>query len=121
MAALADAVIAAHGAVHIVVNNAGVSVAAPFEYQSLEDFAWLIGINFWGVVYGCKFFLPHLKAAGEGHIVNLSSVLGTPGPPTQSSYAAAKFAVRGFSESLRTELEPYRIGVTSVHPAAINT
>jgi NAD(P)-dependent dehydrogenase (short-subunit alcohol dehydrogenase family) len=121
MAALPDAVLAAHGAVHIVVNNAGVAVAAPFEHQSLEDLDWILGINLWGVIYGCKFFLPHLKRAGEGHIVNISSIFGIVGPPNQSSYAVAKFGVRGLSESLRAELEPCGIGVTSVHPGAIKT
>ncbi|MEZ4450147.1 MAG: SDR family NAD(P)-dependent oxidoreductase [Nannocystaceae bacterium] len=121
MEAFAADVAAAHGRVHIVVNNAGVSVSAPFEQHTLEDFEWLMGINFWGVVYGCKFFLPHLQAAGEGHIVNISSLFGLIGLPTQSSYCAAKFAVRGLSEALRTELAPNNIGVTSVHPGGINT
>ena len=121
MEAFVAAVAEAHGRVHVVVNNAGVSVTAPFEQHSLEDFEWLMGINFWGVVYGCKLFLPHLKAAGEGHIVNISSLFGLIGLPTQSSYAASKFAVRGLSESLRTELAPLNIGVTSVHPGGINT
>ena len=121
MEALPGAVLGAHGAVHIVVNNAGVSVAAPFEHQSLEDIDWILGINLWGVIYGCKFFLPHLKAAGEGHIVNISSVFGIVGPPNQSTYSVAKFAVRGLSESLRAELGPFGIGVTSVHPGAIKT
>ncbi|MCW5830419.1 MAG: SDR family NAD(P)-dependent oxidoreductase [Deltaproteobacteria bacterium] len=110
-----------HGRVNIVINNAGVSVTAPFEKHTLEDFEWIVGINFWGVVYGCKFFLPHLKAAGEGHIVNISSVFGLIGLPSQSSYAATKFAVRGFSESLRAELTGQNIGVTCVHPGGINT
>ncbi|MCB9700925.1 MAG: SDR family NAD(P)-dependent oxidoreductase [Myxococcales bacterium] len=121
MEAFAADVLESHGRIHVVVNNAGVSVTAPFEDHSLEDFEWLMGVNFWGVVYGCKFFLPHIKAAGEGHIVNISSLFGLIGLPTQSSYAASKFAVRGFSESLRTELRPYGIGVTSVHPGGINT
>lgn len=121
MEALADEVVAEHGRVDIVINNAGVSVTAPFEEHSLEDFEWIVGINFWGVVYGCKFFLPHLKRAGEGHIVNISSLFGIIGLPTQSSYAATKFAVRGFSESLRAELAEHNIGVTSVHPGGIRT
>jgi NAD(P)-dependent dehydrogenase (short-subunit alcohol dehydrogenase family) len=121
MRAFVDEVVDAHGRVHVVINNAGVSVSAPFDEHSLEDFEWLFGVNFWGVVYGCKFFLPHIKAAGEGHIVNVSSLFGLIGLPTQSSYAASKFAVRGFSESLRSELRPLRIGVTSVHPGGINT
>ncbi|MBK8260626.1 MAG: SDR family NAD(P)-dependent oxidoreductase [Nannocystis sp.] len=121
MEAFVDEVIAAHGRVEIVVNNAGVSVTAPLEEHSFEDFEWLVGINFWGVVYGCKLFLPHLKAAGEGHIVNISSMFGLIGLPTQSSYCATKFAVRGFSESIRMELAPLKIGVTSVHPGGIST
>jgi len=121
MEALADEVIDSHGQVNVLVNNAGVSVSALFEEHSLEDFEWLFGVNFWGVVYGCKFFLPHIKAADEGHIVNISSLFGLIGLPTQSSYAASKFAVRGFTESLRTELAEHRIGVTSVHPGGIKT
>jgi len=110
-----------HSAVHILVNNAGVSVAASFEQHSLEDFEWLMGINFWGVIYGCKFFLPLLRRAPEGHIVNISSVFGLVGVPLNSSYCASKFAVRGFSESLRAELTGSSIGVTSVHPGGVKT
>lgn len=121
MKALPKAVIAEHGHVHIVVNNAGVSVTAPFEHHSIEDFEWIVGINFWGVVYGCKYFLPYIQNESEGHIVNISSVFGIIGLPSQSSYAATKFAVRGFSESLRTELSPQHIGVTSIHPGGVNT
>lgn len=117
----ASEVIDAHGEAHVLVNNAGVTVFASFEEHSIEDLEWILGVNLWGVLYGCKFFLPHLKAAGEGHIVNLSSVFGIIAPPLQTSYVATKFAVRGFSESLRAELAEYRIGVTSVHPGAIQT
>ncbi|MDH4281840.1 MAG: SDR family NAD(P)-dependent oxidoreductase [Myxococcales bacterium] len=121
MAAFASAVIDAHGEAHILVNNAGVTVYASFEEHSIQDLEWILGVNLWGVIYGCKFFLPHLKAAGEGHIVNLSSVFGIIAPPLQTSYVATKFAVRGFSESLRAELAEENIGVTSVHPGAIKT
>ncbi len=121
MEAFAASAAEAHGTVNIVVNNAGVTLTAPFEQQSMEDFEWLVGINFWGVVYGCRFFLPYLKQAGEGHIVNVSSILGLIGVPTQSSYVATKFAVRGFSESLRAELAGSNIGVTVVHPGLIRT
>lgn len=121
MATFAEDVVAAHHAAHILVNNAGVTVIASFEDQSLEDFEWVLGVNLWGVIYGCKAFLPHLKAAGEGHIVNLSSVFGIIAPPLQTSYVATKFAVRGFSESLRAELADANIGVTSVHPGTIQT
>ncbi|MFW6051503.1 MAG: SDR family NAD(P)-dependent oxidoreductase [Myxococcota bacterium] len=121
MASFARDVAGEHGAVHIVVNNAGVSVSANFADMPIEDFEWIVGVNFWGVVYGCKFFLPYLLEAGEGHIVNLSSVFGFIGLATQSAYAATKFAVRGFSESLRTELQGKGIGVTSVHPGPVKT
>ena len=121
MAAFPDAVLAEHRTVHIVVNNAGVMVADAFETHTLEDFEWLIGINFWGVVYGCKFFLPHLRRSDEGHIVNLSSMFGFYGLPTQTSYCASKFAVRGFTESLRAELAGSGIGVTAIHPGTIRT
>jgi len=114
-------VVEAHGGVNLLVNNAGVTVNASFVEHSLEDFEWLMGINFWGVVYGCKFFLPHLLSAEEGHIVNLSSLFGLLGVPQQSSYCASKFAVRGFTESLRVELSPTKVGVTSVHPGGIAT
>jgi NAD(P)-dependent dehydrogenase (short-subunit alcohol dehydrogenase family) len=121
MQAFVGEVLEAHGGVNILVNNAGVSVSATFENQSVEDFEWLMGINFWGVVYGCKFFLPALLAADEAHIVNISSVFGLVGVPLQSSYCASKFAVRGFSESLRAELGQTRVRVTSVHPGGIAT
>lgn len=121
MQAFADEVIEAHGRAHIIVNNAGVTVTAKFEDHSLDDFEWLVGINFWGVVYGCKFFLPHLRAEGWGSIVNLSSVFGLTGVPSQSSYCATKFAVRGLSESLAYELANDNIDVLCVHPGGIRT
>ncbi|NNM51622.1 MAG: SDR family NAD(P)-dependent oxidoreductase [Pseudomonadales bacterium] len=121
--AWADAVAKEHGQVHVIINNAGVALAATVEDMSYEDFEWLMNINFWGVVYGTKAFLPHLKTAGEGHVVNISSVFGLIGVPTQSAYNAAKFAVKGFTESLREELaiEGAPIGVTCVHPGGIKT
>lgn len=92
--AWADLVVDEHGAVNLIFNNAGVAVAATVESISYEDFEWLMNINFWGVVHGTKAFLPHLKAAGEGHVVNVSSVFGLVSIPSQSAYNAAKFAVR---------------------------
>ncbi|MCY1015708.1 SDR family NAD(P)-dependent oxidoreductase [Pyxidicoccus sp. MSG2] len=121
--AWADAVVQTLGAVHVVINNAGVALGATIEDTRYEDFEWLMNINFWGVVYGTKAFLPHLRAAGEGHIVNVSSVFGLIGVPTQGAYNAAKFAVKGFTEALRQELEveSVPIGVTCVHPGGIKT
>jgi NAD(P)-dependent dehydrogenase (short-subunit alcohol dehydrogenase family) len=121
--AYADAVAGEHGRVNVVVNNAGVALSSLIEHMSYDDFDWLMGINFWGVVHGTKAFLPHLRRAGEGHIVNVSSVFGIIGVPTQSAYNAAKFAVRGFTESLRQELEldPCGVSCTCVHPGGIRT
>jgi NAD(P)-dependent dehydrogenase (short-subunit alcohol dehydrogenase family) len=121
--AWADQVAAEHGKVNLVFNNAGVALAASIDEGSIEDIQWLIGINYWGVVYGTKAFLPHLKAAGEGHIVNLSSVFGLISVPAQSAYNSAKFAVRGFTDALRMELEIADCGVscTTVHPGGIKT
>jgi butyryl-CoA dehydrogenase len=121
--AWADQVVEEHGRVHLVINNAGVALAATVESMSYEDFEWLMGINFWGVVYGTKAFLPHLKAADQGHIVNLSSVFGLVSIPSQSAYNAAKFAVRGFTDALRMELEieGSSVSVTTVHPGGIKT
>ena len=122
--AWADRVVADHGAVNLVVTNAGVAMlGAMVESMSYQDFEWLMNINFWGVVYGTKAFLPHLKASGEGHIVNVSSAFGLISFPSQSAYNAAKFAVRGFTDSLRMELEIEKapVSVTTVHPGGIKT
>ncbi|HEX4602977.1 MAG TPA: SDR family oxidoreductase [Candidatus Angelobacter sp.] len=109
------------GRASLLVNNAGVALMGTFAEVSLEDMQWLIGINFWGVVHGCKFFLPLLQREPDAHIVNVSSIFGLIGPPGQTAYASSKFAVRGFSESLREELRATAIKVTSVHPAGIAT
>jgi NAD(P)-dependent dehydrogenase (short-subunit alcohol dehydrogenase family) len=121
--AWADQVVAGHGRVNLIVNNAGVALAATIEAMSYPDFEWLMSINFWGVVYGTKAFLPHLKAAGEGHVINLSSVFGLISVPGQAAYNAAKFAVRGFTDALRMELEMEGCGVscTTVHPGGVKT
>ena len=89
------------GHVDIVVNNAGVGLMATVEEGSYEDLEWLMGINFWGVVNGTDAFLPHLKASGDGHVVNVSSVFGLQAIPGQAAYNSAKFAVRGFTDALR--------------------
>ena len=121
MARLPAEVVSQHGGVQVLVNNAGVSVAGRFEDQSIEDLQWIVGVNFWGVVHGCKFFLPELRKADEAHIVNISSMFGFIGVPSQSSYCATKFAVKGLTEALWAELQDTRIGVTSIHPGGINT
>jgi short-subunit dehydrogenase len=119
----ADAAIREHGQVHLVINNAGVVHAGTVEKTPLEDYEWLMAINYWGVVYGTKAFLPQLLAQGEGHVVNVSSVFGLFAQPGMSAYNSSKFAVRGFTESLRQELDLARRGVsaTCVHPGGIKT
>jgi len=112
-----------HGDVNMIVNNAGVAMSATIEGSTYEDLEWLMGINFWGVVHGTKAFLPHLKASGDGHVVNISSVFGLLSIPTQSAYNAAKFGVRGFTDALRMELEIERapVSATTIHPGGIKT
>jgi NAD(P)-dependent dehydrogenase (short-subunit alcohol dehydrogenase family) len=109
------------GGVSLLVNNAGVALYGTFAELSLEEMQWLIGINFWGVVYGCKFFLPLLERHADAHIVNVSSVFGLIGPPGQIAYCSSKFAVRGFSECLREELRAKPVKVSCVHPAGVAT
>ena len=118
---LADDVIARHGGVTHLINNAGVGLFGTFEQVSIEDFEWLMGINFWGVVYGCKVFLPILKQQSEAHIVNVSSVFGLIAPEEQTAYCSSKFAVRGFTESLRHEMAGTNVAVSCVHPGGILT
>ena len=119
----AAAAIAAHPSLNIVVNNAGVALMGQFDEIDQAQMDWLMNINFWGVVHGTRAFLPHLAKQREAHIVNVSSVFGIVAPPGQTAYASAKFAVRGFSESLRHELQmansPVKLSV--VHPGGIAT
>lgn len=121
--AWADRVVADHGCAHLIFNNAGVALGATVDGMKLADFEWLMNINFWGVVHGTQAFLPHLKAAGEGHVINISSLFGLLAVPASSAYHASKFAVRGFTESLRQELDVMDCGVsaTCVHPGGIKT
>ncbi|VVE85829.1 SDR family NAD(P)-dependent oxidoreductase [Pandoraea sputorum] len=114
---------AAHGKINLVFNNAGVSLSVPVATARLEDIEWLMNINFWGVVHGTQAFLPYLTASGDGHIVNTSSLFGIIAMPTQSAYNASKFAVRGFTEALRMELElaGSPVSCTCVHPGGIAT
>src|SRR5580658_8018420 len=108
----AEDVVARHGRVTLLINNAGVALIGTFEELSLDDVRWLMGINFWGVVYGVKYFLPILKQQPRAQIVNLSSVFGMIAPVGQSAYSASKFAVRGFTEALRHELEGTSVSVS---------
>lgn len=114
---------AQHNRVNLVFNNAGVALSSTIEGMDYADLEWIVGINFWGVVHGTKAFLPYLKASGAGHIVNTSSVFGLFSQPGMSGYNATKFAVRGFTEALRQELDLMKCGVsaTCVHPGGIRT
>jgi len=119
--AFAARVLREFGTAHVVVNNAGVAVSQTVNDLTWEDFEWLMDINFWGVAYGTKAFLPALLKQNEGTIVNVSSVFGLIGVPTQGAYNAAKFAVRGFTEALRHELKDTNVRAISVHPGGIKT
>lgn len=114
-------VVAAHGRANLVINNAGVALLGTFEELSTADIAWLMGVNFWGVVYGTKYFLPVLQQQPTAHLVNVSSIFGIIGFPGQSAYNASKFAVRGFTEALRHELEDSTVRISCVHPGGIKT
>jgi NAD(P)-dependent dehydrogenase (short-subunit alcohol dehydrogenase family) len=111
------------GRINVVVNNAGVALSGTVGALSMRDYEWIMQINFWGVVYGSKVFLPHLEASGSGHIVNISSVFGLSAQPLMSGYNASKFAVRGFTESLRQDLDLARscVSASCVHPGGIKT
>ena len=121
--AFAQAAVAAHPSLNIVINNAGVALMGQFGEIDQSQMEWLMNINFWGTVHATRAFLPHLATRPEAHIVNLSSIFGIIGPPGQTAYCASKFAVRGFSESLRHELQmaksPVRLSV--VHPGGVAT
>ncbi|MBB4658993.1 SDR family NAD(P)-dependent oxidoreductase [Parvularcula dongshanensis] len=121
VAALPEAVRAEHEAVSLLFNNAAVAIGGDFEEVSAEDFDWLISINFGAVVDMTRAFLPVLRRAPRARIVNLSSIFGIVAPAGQTAYAASKFAVRGFSEALRHELEGSSVGVTIVHPGGVAT
>lgn len=121
MRALADTLAAEQGELHVLVNNAGINATAAFAAQPLDELERVMAVNFGGVLYGCKLLLPLLRRAGEGHIVNISSLAGLIAFPSQAIYCASKFAVRGLSEALRMELSGEHIGVTCVHPGAVRT
>lgn len=121
MAALPDEIVAEHGRVDLLINNAGITLQKSFDTHSIEDWERIVNLNFWGVLYGCKFFKPFLEKSTDAHVVNMSSMTGMLGLPAQSSYCATKAAVKGLTESLWAEWGAAGIGVTSVHPGAIKT
>ncbi|WP_424638935.1 SDR family NAD(P)-dependent oxidoreductase [Embleya sp. AB8] len=122
----ADTTVERFGQVNLVINNAGVALTASVDEMEWADFEWIMGVNFWGVAHGTKSFLPHLRGADPArgaHVVNVSSSFGLFGMPQHSAYSATKYAVRGFSDSLRNELrrEGSEIGVTTAYPGGIKT
>lgn len=121
MAAFAADVTDAHGKADVVINNAGVDLSQTVADMTYDDFEWLMGINFWGVVHGTKEFLPGMLERRHGTIVNVSSIFGIFAFPTHSAYCASKFAVRGFTESLRSELHDTGVSAVLVHPGGIDT
>lgn len=121
IAALPAAVVAEHGSVDLLINNAGVALGGTFDQVSEENFDWLMSINFDAVVTLCRAFLPLLRQRPEARIVNISSLFGLITPAGQTAYCASKFAVRGFSNALRLELLNANVGVTVVHPGGVAT
>lgn len=119
----AGSVIDRFGVVNVVINNAGVALNGRVADLDWDDIDWIMGIDWWGVVHGTKFFLPAIIESGDGHVVNISSLFGLVSMPDQAFYNAAKYAVRGFTEALREEMliDGHKVGVTSVHPGGIKT
>lgn len=117
----ADQVRRDFGTAHFIFNNAGVTLAGTIAHSTIEEIEWQLGINLWGVIYGCKAFLPMLLEQREGHLVNISSIFGIVAFPGQGAYNISKFGVRGFTECLWQELEGTGVGATSVHPGGIRT
>ncbi|GAB2612300.1 acetoin dehydrogenase [Paractinoplanes abujensis] len=118
---LAAEVASRHGGVDLLVNNAGVTLMGEFEQNAMPDFEWLLEINLMAVIRLTKAFLPQLLARPGSHVVNVSSLFGLIAPAGQVAYVTSKFAVRGFTDALRHELEPRGVGVTVVHPGGIRT
>jgi NAD(P)-dependent dehydrogenase (short-subunit alcohol dehydrogenase family) len=118
---LARFVIAERGHVDILFNNAGVGAGGSFTETTVEEFEWTFSINFWGVLYGIKAFLPHMIERKYGHIVNTSSLAGLCATPGLSAYCSTKFAVAGLGEALRAEVRKFGIGVSTICPGIINT
>lgn len=121
LAKLPDAIERTHGKIHVLVNNAGVTLMGDFQDQTFENMDWIVGINLWGVLNGTRIFLPALLRQDWGHVCNVSSLQGILPLTTQTTYTATKFALRGFSEALRGELSPHNIGVSAVYPGLVKT
>jgi len=114
-------VLALHGSVQLLMNNAGVALTGPFLQCSLDDIEWQLDVNLRGVTYGCHTFLPHLLEQEEGHLVNVSSIFGIVTTPDTAAYCMSKHAVRALTESLEQEHWDSRVRFTSIHPGAVAT
>ncbi|MBB3045988.1 NADP-dependent 3-hydroxy acid dehydrogenase YdfG [Litorivivens lipolytica] len=114
-------VVAHFGCCDVIINNAGVSLSSRVQSMKRDDLEWIMNINFWGVVNGVEAFLPHLLTRPEAVVVNISSLFGLMAVPSQSAYNAAKFAVRGYSESMRQDLRDTSVKVVTVHPGGVKT
>lgn len=121
IAALPDAVVAAHGKVTVLASNAGAALAGPFDDYSLDDFEWLMTVNFWAGIRLTRAFLPALKREPAAQIAYTSSIFGIVGVPGNVAYCASKFALKGFGEALRQELAATGVGITMIHPGGVNT
>lgn len=121
MRSLPDGVLQQHNRVDIVVNNAGVSLAGPFEQYSQTDLEWILHTNLWGTIYTCRYFLPILRQQNTGYLVNMASDFGLIGMPGKTAYCTTKFAIRGLSEALRAELYGSGIHVSCVYPGPVDT
>lgn len=117
----AEQVLSDFGSVQFLFNNAGVALFASIKNMTFEELDWVLGINLYGVIYGTKAFLPSMLEKEEGHIVNISSILGLFATPASSAYSTSKFAVRGFTETLARELEGTNVFASCVHPGGIKT
>ena len=109
------------GGTDVLVNNAGVAGGGPFDWLSMDDWHWMMNINFNGVLRGCRAFVPGMKAQGSGYIINIASMAGLLNPPGMSNYNVAKAAVISLSETLQPELKPHGIGVSCVCPSFFKT
>jgi len=121
MSQLPDEVLAVHSACHVLVNNAGVLTVGRFADERIEDLRWIVGINVFGVLHGCHYFLPVLREQDRAHIVNVSSMAAFAGIPQNAAYSLTKGAVRSFTEALRAELVGTNVGVSTLFPGATGT
>jgi NAD(P)-dependent dehydrogenase (short-subunit alcohol dehydrogenase family) len=121
MAAFAEEVHATTRPLDVLVNNAGVGLAGGFLDTSLDDWAWVLGVNLWGTIHGCHYFVPPMAARGSGQVVNVASAAAFFNTPAMTAYGTSKYAVFGMSEALRDELAPRGVGVSVICPGLVRT